>query len=129
MRTQIQIDHGIQDEKEICFFVKETSELATLIPAGKMITDSEKKTFVYLLDEEEEYGYIHFPQTVWPLMVDVLKEDDDPILSYKGERITLTGFVEELTMLIFNIEGNNNYGADFSTTVEKAFAEILKSSE
>ena len=28
-------------------------------------------------------------------------------------------------MLIFNIEGNNNYGEAFSDAVEKAFSELL----
>ena len=129
MPTQIQIDSGIQSGTEICFSVTEPSTIVKLIPAGKMITDSEKMTFVYLLDEEEEYGYIHFPQAVWPIMVDALKEDKDPVIFYNDERLPLTGFIEELTMLIFNIEGNDNYGAKFSTAVEKAFAEILTTSE
>ena len=129
MPIQIQIDSGIQNGTEICFSVTETSAEGKIIPAGKMITDSEKMTFVYLLDEEEEYGYIHFPQAVWPLMVDALKEDKDPVISYNDERLPLIGFVEELTMLIYNIEGNDNYGTKFSTAVEKTFAEILTSSE
>jgi hypothetical protein len=29
-------------------------------------------------------------------------------------------------MLIYNIEGNNNYGEAFSSAVESAFEEILK---
>ena len=97
--------------------------------AGKMITDSKEMTFVYLLDEEEEYGYVHFPQSVWPLMVDVLKGNKDPVLLHNDVRIPLIGFVDELTMLIFNIEGNDNYGEQFTTVVEKAFVEILTSSE
>lgn len=129
MATQIQIDTGIQNGKEICFTATNTSATGKIIPAGKMITDSEKMTFVYLLDEEEEYGYIHFPQAVWSLMVEALKQGEDPVISYHDERLTLTGFIEELTMLIFNIEGNHNYGANFSTAVEKAFAEILTSDE
>lgn len=32
-------------------------------------------------------------------------------------------------MLIFNIEGNDNYGADFSEAVENAFSEILTSAQ
>ena len=39
----------------------------------------------------------------------------------------LDGFIEELTMLIYNIEGNNNYGEAFSSAVELAFEEVLKS--
>lgn len=129
MYTQIQIDSGIQNGKEICFFVQEKVKSPTLIPAGKMITDSEKMTFVYLLDEEDGYGHIHFKQDVWPLFVEALKVNTDPVLLYNEERIQLTGFIDELTMLIFNIEGNDNYGEAFSSSVEQAFAEILKSTE
>ncbi|MCZ2257216.1 hypothetical protein [Sporosarcina sp. G11-34] len=129
MTTKLQIDGGIQNDLEICFTVIGTPKTFRFTPAGKMITDSKEMTFVYLLDEEEEYGYIHFPQSVWPLMVDVLKGNKDPVIFYNDVRVPLIGFVEELTMLIFNIEGNDNYGEEFTTVVEKAFKEILTSSE
>ena len=72
---------------------------------------------------------MHFTQAVCPLMVDVLKSDVDPILSWEDKELTLTGFKDELNMLIFNIEGNDNYGEAFSTAVEQAFVEILSSTE
>lgn len=127
--TQIQIDRGVQNGTEIRFLLAEEDDISALKPAGKMITDSEKKTFVYLIDEDEGYGHIHFTQAVWPLMVEVLKSEIDPVLIYGEENIRLTNFTEELDMLIFNIEGNNNYGEAFSTSVEEAFAEILKNAE
>ena len=43
------------------------------IPSGKMITDSDNLSFVYLLEVEEGYDHLHFTQAVWPLMVDVLE--------------------------------------------------------
>ena len=112
--------------REIRFLLTEAVKNPLGNPSGKMITDSEKMTFVYLLDEEEGYGHVHFKQAVWPLMVTTLKSDTDPVISCEEDAITLTGFVEELTMLIFNIEGNHNYGEAFSTAVEQAFAEILQ---
>lgn len=129
MNTQIQIDSGVQNGTEIRFLLAETSDIPALKPTGKMITDSEKKTFVYLIDEEAGYGHIHFTQAVWPLMVEALKSETDPVLTWNEENILLTNFNEELTMLIFNIEGNNNYGEAFSSAVEGAFAEILESTE
>jgi len=127
MLTQNLIDSGVQNDKEIRFYLTKMPESSLGIPAGKMITDSEKMTFVYLLDEEGGYGQLHFPQTVWPLMVVALDADADPLLSLDEQLIPLTGFKEELEMLIFNIEGNNNYGEAFSTAVEQAFAEKLQS--
>lgn len=129
MSTEIQIEHGVQNGTEIHFLLAKENEISALKPAGKMITDSVKKTFVYLIDEEEGYGHIHFTQAVWPLMVEVLKNEIDPVISYGEEKVLLINFREELDMLIFNIEGNNNYGEAFSTVVEEAFAEILESTE
>lgn len=130
MLTQIHINNGIQNGQGICFLLTKSPSSPLGIPSGKMITDSEKMSFVYLLDEEEGYGQIHLTQAVWPLMVAALGSDADPLLSLgEGQSIPLTGFREELEMLIFNIEGNNNYGEAFSTAVEQAFAEKLQSIE
>ena len=70
-------------EQKFDFLLAETSEVTTLKTAGKMITDSEKKTFVYLIDEEEGYGHIHFTQAVWSLMVAALKSETDPVLTVR----------------------------------------------
>lgn len=126
MSTQIFIENGIQEEKEIRFSLPETATVPVGTPAGTMITDSEKMTFVYLLDEADGYGHIHFTQKVWPLMVTALKQQTDPVILQQGEKLILQGFIDELTMLIFNIEGNHNYGEIFTSAVEEAFAEILQ---
>ncbi|QUW21679.1 hypothetical protein JSQ81_18140 [Sporosarcina sp. Marseille-Q4063] len=127
MRTEIHINSGTQNGPIITFPIGEKLNTKILIPSGKMITDSEKMTFVYLLDEEEEYGQLHFEQAVWPLLVDSLKLNTNPVVTFDENAVSLNGFIEELTMLIYNIEGNNNYGEAFSTAVESAFEEILKS--
>ncbi|WP_245698264.1 hypothetical protein [Sporosarcina ureilytica] len=126
MSIQIQIDIGIHKGEQIRFLVPETIDVLEIVPAGKMITDSDKLSFVYLIDGEDSYGQVHFPQVVWPLMVEVLKSETDPQLVQGEKSVVLTDFIEELTMLIFNIEGNNNYGEGFSTAVEQAFEEVLQ---
>lgn len=127
MRTEIYINSGTQKGPVVTFPIKDKVTTQTLIPSGKMITDSEKLTFVYLIDEEEEYGQLHFEQAVWPLLVNSIKLKTDPTVFYNENTIILDGFIDELTMLIFNIEGNNNYGETFSSAVELAFEEVLKS--
>ena len=129
MRTEIYINSGTQDGPVITFPIKEKLPTQTLIPSGKMITDSEKMTFVYLIDEDDEYGQLHFEQSVWSLLVDSIKLNTDPVVTYNENIVPLDGFIEELTMLIFNIEGNNNYGEAFSSAVELAFEEVLKSTQ
>lgn len=127
--NQLSIESGFQKGTEIHFLLKHKMEHPIGIPSGKMITDSDEMAFVYLFEEEEGYRPIHFKQAIWPVMVDVLKSATDPILIREEERIPLVGFNDELTMLIYNIEGNNNYGEVFSEAVEKTFTEILQNGE
>lgn len=125
MSIQIQIDGVIRDAGEIRFLMAETAAEPQGTPSGKMITDSENLSFVYLLEVEEGYRHLHFTQAMWPLMMDVLKSDCNPVLAWKDKVIALDGFKDELTMLIYNIEGNDNYGEEFSSAVEQAFHDIL----
>lgn len=125
MSMQIEVLKGVQKEKEIEFSLSEASLGKPFVPAGKMITDSEKMTFVYLIDDGDVYGHVHFKQEFWPLMKKAIQMDKDPIVIVNKEEIRLPQFIEELTMLIFNIEGNNNYGEAFSCAVEEAFEAVL----
>ena len=67
MHNQLRIECGIQNGAEIRFLLTKTPEHPIGTPSGKMITDSDEITFVYLLEEEEGYSHIHFTQAVWPL--------------------------------------------------------------
>ncbi|WP_421101362.1 hypothetical protein ACOKXV_15030 [Sporosarcina psychrophila] len=129
MNIKNRIDSGLRNDEQILFLVAEQAEKPQGIPAGKMITDSDNLAFVYLLEVEAGYEHLHLTQAVWPLMVDVLTTNLDPVLSWKDEIIPLPGFKDELTMLIFNIEGNDNYGEAFSSAVEQAFSSILQHME
>lgn len=129
MAIQNYVEGGYESEEKIHFVLSETASLPSGEPSGKMITDSDGFTFVYLFEQEEGYGQLRFPEKVWPLMVDALKKGVDPVLSWQDEIIPLVGFIDELTMLIYNIEGNNNYGEEFSTSVELAFDSVLQSAE
>ncbi|MFJ7932893.1 hypothetical protein [Sporosarcina sp. NPDC096371] len=126
MSIQNRVIDGILDGEEIRFLLAETADRPQGVPSGKMITDSEDLSFVYLLEVEEGYRHLHFTQKVWPFMVDALKLESDPVLLWKDEIIALPGFKDELTMLIYNIEGNDNYGEVFTSAVEQAFHDILQ---
>ncbi|WP_342600448.1 hypothetical protein MHB48_04975 [Psychrobacillus sp. FSL H8-0483] len=120
------VHSGVQLENDIRFTIEETLIRPNIKAGGQMITDSDSLSFVYLLEDETGYHYVKFGQDVWPLLVNTLKASQDPTLQYGNVELTLHMFKEELEMLIFNIEGNNNYGNDFSKAVEEAFKEILK---
>ncbi len=95
-------------------------------PAGQILTDSDRLSFIYLVEEAGEYSYIYLPEDLWPALVRVLKAETNPYLILNEQKIELENFTEELNMLIFNIEGNENYGQNFVEAVETAFAEILQ---
>lgn len=126
MSVQIQVKNGIHNGEHISFLLSETIDLSEVTPAGKMITDSERTSFVYLIDGEDAYGQIHFPKEVWPLMVEAMNTELDPFIVQGEDTLQLNGFIEELEMLIFNIEGNSNYGKPFTEAVEEVFEKVLK---
>ena len=95
-------------------------------PAGQVLTDSDHLAFIYLVEEAGEYSYLYLPDDLWPALVRVLKTQQNPYLMLNEQKIELVNFTEELEMLLFNIEGNENYGKAFVEAVETAFAEILK---
>ena len=126
MRKTYLIENGVLQDSKIFFELQNTESDLAIQPAGKMITDSDEKAFIYLLDENDGYIYLKFPQKVWPLLVETLHSKVNPVLKWGTERIELVGFLDELQSLIYNIEGNYNYGEDFTTAVEKTFAQLLE---
>ncbi|WP_432357707.1 hypothetical protein [Sporosarcina sp. UB5] len=126
MRIQNRVIEGQENGNEILFLVDAKADRPTGTPAKKIITDSDEQAFVYLMDIDEGYTYIHFPKDTWPYMARVLETGNEPSLLWKDEKLSLPGFVEELTMLVYNIEGNDNYGEAFTTAVEQEFKAFLQ---
>jgi len=124
LRRIYNVDSGVQNGTDIRFLLKESPD-HSVKAGGQIITDTENLAFIYLLDDTDGYTYVQFPKTVWPLLAVALEADKEPMLVWGEDVITLDNFREELKMLIFNIEGNLNYGEEFSTAVEDAFKEQL----
>ncbi|WP_432354693.1 hypothetical protein [Sporosarcina sp. A2] len=122
--TQGQLKDGV-----ISFTYNGTTQMLGERASGKMITDSDACNFVYLFEDGETYQYVHFTEDVWPLMQQLIEQNNgDPLLKCENGTVQLTGFTEELTMLIFNIEGNGNYGEAFMLAVEETFQKTLQQS-
>jgi len=111
-------------EQSVVQFRLDTLPEGTFTPAGQIITDSDNNAFIYLMDNGEHYSYVLFEQDVWQYLVDVLKSED-PVLHWGDQQVVLIDFRDELEGLVYNIEGNSNYGEAFSQAVEEAFASIL----
>ncbi|WP_052245751.1 hypothetical protein [Sporosarcina sp. ZBG7A] len=127
MRIEHRITEGQLKEGTVCFTYDGTTKMLGDSPSGKMITDSDALSFVYLFEDGEEYQYLHFTQEVWALMQQLIEMDNgDPLIESEDGSVQLIGFTEELMMLIFNIEGNGNYGEEFMLAVEQAFKQTLQ---
>ena len=89
--------------------------------SGRMLVDSDHLSFIYLLEENDQYTYIVIPDTIWHDFKDVIAQSHPVILTNGNEEILLTQFREELTYLIENIKGNSNYGETMVSLVEAVF--------
>ncbi|PUB17911.1 hypothetical protein [Paenisporosarcina sp. OV554] len=125
MRKTYIVDSGVQNGSDIRFLLQENPQENEVKAGGQLITDSDNYAFVYLMDVVDGYIYVQFPKTVWPLLAASLDADKEPVLTWGQTEFSLDNFREELSMLIFNIEGNHNYGEEFSSAVEEAFKEQL----
>ena len=112
-----------QNKQQTAFHLDEN---VTVVPANQMIADSDAFAFIYIVEENEQYSYFAFDQSTWASLVRYIEANENPKVQIGDTELELTNFSEELISLIFNIEGNSNYGQQFVTLVETAFAKILK---
>lgn len=111
---------------EIHFILNENKKLSQLQPVGQVIVDSDNEAFLYIIEENDAYSYISFSQEIWPQLVQMLLADQQAYLKVADGSLPLDQFAEELKGLLYNIEGNSNYGDQFVQAVEQAFAEFFK---
>lgn len=126
MRNTYKIEQFEIVQNELHFSLNELGEEKQFLPAGQVIVDSDDFSFIYIIEEGNQYSYLKIPQKLWPQLVALLKTENNPFLQVGNQLIELSDFNEELKTLLFNIEGNDNYGADFVTAVENEFEPILR---
>lgn len=129
MRNVYTIENHADIHNKITFSVNEKAQDIQMIPAGKVIVDSDDHAFIYIVEEGGVFSYLHFGEATWPALVEMLVRGEDPYLFAEGEPIELHQFHEELEALIYNIEGNSNYGDEFVARVETAFRAVLANDE
>ncbi|WP_229704182.1 UPF0738 family protein [Lysinibacillus alkalisoli] len=108
-------------------FILNENELNEQVTASKqVIVDSDDFAFIYLLDSGEGYYYLRIQPELWGMLAQGIIQQKDPVAISGENTLTLTQFNEELEALLFNIEGNGNYGEAFVEEVERVFAAILQ---
>ena len=125
MRKIYTIESFSIENQQLHFSLNDNELNLQLKPAAQLIADSDDFAFIYLLDAGDDYHYLRFQPTIWPELVYLLQTKQDPILQVGTEILELTNFYEELEMLVYNIEGNYNYGAEFVQAVETHFRAVL----
>ena len=109
---------------EVQFILNEKKQLSQLQSTGQVIVDSDNETFLYIIEENNAYSYVSFEKQFWSQLLQMILSNQKPFLSVEDGQFELTQFVEELTALLYNIEGNGNYGDSFVKSVEEVFAEF-----
>ncbi|WP_301107787.1 hypothetical protein [Sporosarcina sp.] len=126
MDSKNKIIKTIQQDNEMHFILSPENEWPLGSPAGKMLTDTDRQSFVYVFDHESGYRYAYFQQESWEGLVEMLLNKLAPVIVWNDEKVHLDGAIEELEALILNIEGNDNYGETFSAAVEEVFRPVLE---
>lgn len=101
--------------------LKADESINGLLPAEQILVDSDQFSFIYLMEDKQEYTYIVLPDTIWPHLNDALVQNIPVWISFNGEQMELTNFHNELEYVISNIQGNSNYGEDMVKKVEEIF--------
>ena len=125
LRNVYLIDHVEVVHNEIYFILNEKKQLSQLQSTGQVIVDSDNEAFLYIIEENEAYSYISFSKNVWPQLIQMLLAEQKAYLKVEDGLLPLQQFADELQGLLYNIEGNSNYGDQFVDNIEKAFADFL----
>lgn len=124
MAQKINVTTLQMDDQEVKVYVEKQLLLSEkkIEPEGRMLADSDHLSFIYILDAEEDFIYVNFPENVWGDLNNALKKNVPIFLQIDNDnRIPLLLFHEELEYLIANIRGNSNYGEKMVQAVSQCF--------
>jgi hypothetical protein len=93
-------------------------EVGSLKAAARVLADSDRLAFIYILESSDEYVYVSISNQFWPELKKVMTDHLSVSLLINEHQINLEGIEEELQELITNIKGNSNYGDKMVNEVE-----------
>ncbi|EKN68827.1 hypothetical protein BABA_12271 [Neobacillus bataviensis LMG 21833] len=109
------------NNKESKLLLESNEPINGLVPGEQILVDSDHYSFIYLMENQEDYTYVVLPEVFWPSLKAANEQEFPVCLSFEGEQIELTNFHDELEYVISNIKGNSNYGNEMVTKVEEIF--------
>lgn len=129
LRNVYNIESYVYIHNKLLFSVNEKASTIQITPTGQVIVDSDQHAFIYIVEEDGAFSYLSFGEKMWPALIEMVQRGENPYLALGEKTIELLHFYEELEALIYNIEGNDNYGESFVNAVETAFQTILANNE
>ncbi|MCD7034987.1 hypothetical protein LRR81_12080 [Metabacillus sp. GX 13764] len=96
-----------------------TNELA---PTGQILADSDQLSFIYILENSEEFIYLNLPHHLWGTIHEARNSETEAAVMINGTEIKLNNFFPEMQALLENIKGNANYGEDMEKQVSGSFS-------
>lgn len=124
MAKKIKVTSLQTDDREVKVFVDDQFLLVgkKVEPEGRMLADSDLLSFLYILNVEEEFIYVEFPENAWVDLNNALQKKLTIYLQINIDtRIPLVLFHEELEYFIANIQENSNYGEKMIQAVSQCF--------
>jgi hypothetical protein len=100
----------------------ETNESITdLVPEEQILVDSIQNSFIYLMEDKDDYTYIVLHEQIWPLLKNAHDKGLTVWVSFNDEQKELVNFHDEFDYVLSNIKGNSNYGKELVSKVEGIF--------
>lgn len=119
MKKKISIGKAVIEEKRLLLETNES--IHGLVPGEQILVDSDQCSFIYLMEDQDDYTYISFPEKIWSFLRTAIEQKLPVFVLFKDEQIELVNFQDELEYIISNIKGNSNYGSEMVTKVEAIF--------
>jgi hypothetical protein len=123
MTKRIEVESVIIQDAKVLLSIdsNEIAHIEGAEPSGRILSDSDKLSFIYILESHDEFIYISIKHNNWHHLKEGLDLSIPFVLQYGEKHMVLHLFAEELEQLIINIEGNANYGTEMVKEVEKIF--------
>ena len=122
MNNKINITSTEMINNDLLLKTESKLDMLAIEPMMQMLVDSDNLSFIYIVDYHGAYTYICIPDSIWPALKSALDANARVFLNIEGGSVLLPNFLEELSYLIENIEGNSNYGQHMVGKVEDIFS-------
>ncbi|MEH7073742.1 hypothetical protein [Neobacillus drentensis] len=119
MKNKITIHEGYITEDKLMLQTNET--INTLVPGEQILVDSDHCSFIYLMEDKDDYTYIVLPEQIWPLLKTAQEEKLPIWVTFNDEKKELLNFHDEFDFVLTNIKDNSNYGEKLVSKVESIF--------